>query len=76
MVVKNKNGKVVRYRIDEETYMSHVENYDGVCKACGETTAGGVEPDATGYECFSCGALKVVGMEEALLEGFVEITDY
>jgi hypothetical protein len=36
--------------------------------ACGEM-AHGVEPDAEGYECESCGASKVYGAEELLISG-------
>lgn len=44
----------------------------GICLACGETTEG-VEPDAYGYDCESCGASKVCGIENAILMGRVEI---
>jgi len=40
----------------------------GFCLACGEE-AYGVEPDARGYECESCGANKVYGAEELLMMG-------
>ena len=39
----------------------------GFCVACGED-AEGVEPDARGYCCEYCGALKVYGAEELMLE--------
>ena len=39
----------------------------GFCKACGKS-AEGVEPDARGYACKSCGAAAVYGAEELLLE--------
>jgi hypothetical protein len=38
----------------------------GFCIACGEE-AFGVEPDARGYKCGSCGELKVYGAEELLI---------
>ena len=38
----------------------------GFCLACG-AEAFGVEPDARGYDCESCGAAKVYGAEELLL---------
>lgn len=42
----------------------------GFCLSCGEE-AYGVEPDARGYKCESCDALKVYGAEEVLLMGMV-----
>lgn len=45
---------------------------EGFCLACGETQSG-VEPDARRYECESCGAAKVYGMQELLMMGLVEI---
>jgi anaerobic ribonucleoside-triphosphate reductase len=44
----------------------------GVCLACGETQ-GGTEPDAHGYRCESCGALEVMGLEQALLEDRITV---
>ena len=38
----------------------------GFCLACGEEQEG-CEPDARGYECESCGAMKVYGAEELLI---------
>jgi len=40
----------------------------GMCIACGEIHYG-IEPDARGYECESCGKTKVYGCEEILLMG-------
>ena len=43
------------------------EDTTGVCLACGETQTG-VEPDARGYECESCGAPRgVYGAEEIIM---------
>ena len=39
----------------------------GICLACGEDSLEGVEPDARGYPCESCGANEVMGAEEILL---------
>lgn len=39
----------------------------GFCLACG-ADAYGVEPDATGYPCESCGKLEVYGAEEVLIQ--------
>ncbi len=51
-----------------------VEGTMGVCLACGEVQ-GGVEPDASGYECEACGENMVKGIEEAILDGEVELAD-
>ncbi len=41
------------------------DDHLGICLACG-VEAHGVEPDARGYKCESCGAYKVYGAEELL----------
>jgi Zn finger protein HypA/HybF involved in hydrogenase expression len=46
------------------------ESNDGFCLACGNVQSG-VEPDARGYACESCGALKVYGAEELALMGIM-----
>jgi hypothetical protein len=45
----------------------HMEEYDGLCLACGEWSGGGCEPDARNYECEACGARAVYGTEECLM---------
>jgi len=47
--------------------------YDGYCTTCKEITNAGVEPDARGYECESCGESTVYGIEEALLLEFIDV---
>lgn len=42
------------------------DDNSGFCLSCGEQ-AWGVEPDARGYECESCGEHKVYGAEECLM---------
>ncbi len=39
---------------------------NGICTVCGEEQSG-VEPDARGYGCESCGAPTVYGVEELLM---------
>lgn len=51
-----------------------LKGYNGVCESCGCVKRGGVEPDATGYECKGCGENRVMGLEWALLVGVVEVT--
>lgn len=44
----------------------------GFCLACG-LDCDGVEPDARGYRCESCGAPKVYGLEELLMMGLLKL---
>jgi hypothetical protein len=46
---------------------------EGVCLDCG-AEAYGVEPDASGYQCESCGEHSVMGMEDAIIDGHIEVT--
>jgi len=48
------------------------ESMEGVCVRCGNPQ-GPVEPDARNYRCEACGELAVYGIEQAVLEGLVEI---
>jgi hypothetical protein len=59
--------------IAQSVYLAARENYEGFCVECREITNSGVEPDARRYECESCGAHAVYGIEEALLMDFIEI---
>ena len=51
------------------------EAVNGICLACGEIQYGGVEPDARGYTCESCGAEQVCGLEEAILMGRITVEE-
>jgi len=51
------------------------ESCNGACLACGEIQYGGVEPDARGHVCESCGQPKVYGFEELLFMGAIELDD-
>ena len=46
--------------------LSSGEDTTGVCVKCGEDQCG-VEPDASGYKCESCGERSVMGAEEIIL---------
>jgi hypothetical protein len=48
----------------------------GICQQCGHVHGYGIEPDAEGYECGHCGEYAVLGMEEALLRGRIEIVEH
>lgn len=58
-----KNPKLELDRIMEAM---EADDDSGFCLACGEQ-AYGVEPDARGYACDSCGALMVYGAQECLM---------
>lgn len=51
------------YEVDQ----SDLDDYNGICLACGEVQYGGVEPDARNYPCAACGETQVFGLEQALL---------
>jgi predicted RNA-binding Zn-ribbon protein involved in translation (DUF1610 family) len=54
-----------RVLVAVERHQTTLDN-PGFCLACG-AEAEGVEPDAIGYECESCGEEEVIGAEELLL---------
>jgi hypothetical protein len=51
------------------------EGCNGGCLNCGEIQYGGIEPDATNYECESCGKMQVFGLEELVMMGRLELVD-
>lgn len=60
--------------LDEETYREECDAMAGLCLACGEVVNhGDVEPDAVEYECQACGEHAVMGLENALLGGDLEV---
>ena len=46
----------------------------GICLACGAINDG-VEPDASDYECEHCHANEVMGIEDALIMGYVDLDE-
>lgn len=62
-------------KLTEEQYHNYCSNYSGVCLECGEIQEDGVEPDATEYECHFCEEFAVVGMEHALVIGYIEFLE-
>ncbi len=52
--------------IDRIMELVEMDDYMGVCIACGEEVQG-VEPDACKYECDCCGKRAVYGAEELLM---------
>jgi hypothetical protein len=66
---------VIKFKLSEEEYRAHTNDYDGFCTECQEfTRVGATEPDATGYECPQCELHTCLGAEEALIEGLLEFT--
>ena len=57
--------------MNEDKVKRHMVDNDGFCIECGAISYGGVEPDALNYKCDECGERKVVGMETAILYGWV-----
>ena len=50
------------------------DSFEGICLNCGNRQHG-VEPDAENYSCESCGSKSVYGLEQAVICGFVGITE-
>ena len=59
--------------ITEEEYFNATESYIGYCPGCDEFTRECTEPDAEDYDCPECGNDSVVGAEQALLLGLIEL---
>jgi len=58
-----------------EEYYDATSKHEGFCTECKELTRDMCEPDAANYECPVCGGFTVFGIEEAMLIGYIEITD-
>jgi predicted RNA-binding Zn-ribbon protein involved in translation (DUF1610 family) len=58
----------------EEEFLEIQSAYQGVCASCGEIRDC-TEPDAEDYECEACGENTVVGVDNALIMGIIEITE-
>lgn len=73
LVVENAPAPIVTPTSKVKITMARVKRavnsgeYVGFCKACGRKKDG-VEPDARGHKCPSCGEFKVYGAEELLME--------
>lgn len=50
------------------------DSFGGICLACGELDyEQGCEPDARGYRCSECHAMKVRGAEDARMLGAIVV---
>lgn len=64
----------MKLSIDE--YNDYTNDYCGYCSTCNDITQfDGVEPDAREYECPNCEQNTLMGVEEAMMEGILEIED-
>lgn len=63
-------------KITSSEYWDHRNEYAGYCSHCDDITQEyGVEPDAEGYPCPVCGNKTLMGTEEAMLLGLLQIED-
>ena len=65
MVKMHKSITIDRVTDAVNRHMTTLDN-PSFCVACGEGVEG-IEPDACGYECESCGEDKVYGADELLM---------
>lgn len=64
-------------KLTEQEAQYYIGSDEGYCPECDEFTNGGVEPDAEGYECISCGENTVMGAETAIvIKELIEVTFY
>lgn len=61
--------------VSVEEYDNACEDYQGWCPDCGEFTRDQTEPDADGYDCPACDGNNVVGAENALIMGLIEVDE-
>lgn len=59
--------------LSEEDFVEMCDSYMGYCKTCKEFTRDSTEPDAENYDCPVCENLTVVGAEDALVMGLIDI---
>ncbi len=60
--------------VDEAEYLEACEDFLGWCPDCQAFSRESTEPDAHGYDCPSCGGRNVMGAEQALMLGVIELT--
>lgn len=65
----------MKLRCSEKQYFELLNEYGGVCCACGAVATDGCEPDGEGYPCETCEANAVMGMETALLTDVLVIQE-
>ena len=66
--------KAKTLRLSAEEFESLNEEFAGVCRGCGALDeCAGIEPDGWGGKCPACGLHKVIGLEDGLICGIVEV---
>lgn len=65
-----KQDQIKPFKLSESTFSAMNEDSGGFCTKC-RAEAYGVEPDAREYDCETCGAPAVYGVEELLIMGLV-----
>jgi hypothetical protein len=60
-------------KIDENEYNELQDANGGICIYCKGLVWEGCEPDAREYKCQECENNTIYGIEEALLEGYIDI---
>lgn len=61
--------------VSMEDYEFASEENSGYCIVCKDWTEDACEPDARKYKCSLCWNMSVFGAEQALLEGYITISD-
>jgi len=56
-----------------EDYEAATQDYLGWCPECGDFTRDSTEPDAENYDCPECEQDIVVGAENAMIMGLIDI---
>jgi hypothetical protein len=59
--------------VDKKDYREALDNDTGWCAICEAFTREMTEPDAEGNDCPSCEQASVVGAEQALILGLIEV---
>ncbi len=63
-------------KVNIADYTDATDNYLGWCPVCRDFTRDCTEPDAEGYDCPDCGECRVVGAENAMIMGMIEIEGF
>ena len=58
-----------------QEFLEYQESYQGYCTNCNFWTRECTEPDAEDYDCPECGENTVIGAENALIMGEIEIDE-
>ena len=59
--------------VTEDEYAEATEMSLGWCRLCHKFTREATEPDAEDYKCPDCEEMAVIGAENALVEGLIDL---